>query len=64
MKLQHDSQRAYHLTCCKILLIHYTVDWSSFGSLLTFDRSPYMHEPGGRMGLGPLTFLPKYRKFK
>jgi len=26
MKLQHGSQHAYQLTCCQILLIHYTVD--------------------------------------
>ena len=38
MKLQH----AYQFTWCQILLIHYTVDWSSVGSLLTFDSSPYM----------------------
>jgi len=38
MKLQH----AYQLTWCQILLIHYTVDLSSVGSLLTSDRSPYM----------------------
>jgi len=41
MKLQHGSQHA-QLTWYQILLIHYTVDWSSVGSLLTFDRSPYM----------------------
>jgi len=42
MKPQHGSQHAYQLTWCQILLIHYTVDWLSAGSLFTFDRSPYM----------------------
>jgi len=42
MTLQQGSQHAYQLTWCQILLIHCTVDWSSVGPLLTFDRSPYM----------------------
>ena len=42
MKLQHGSQHAYQLTWFQILLIDYTVDWLSVGSLLTYDRSPYM----------------------
>jgi len=42
MKLQHGFQHTYQLTWCQILRIRHTVDWSSVGSLFTFDRSPYM----------------------
>jgi len=42
MTPQYGAQHVYQLTWCQILLIHYTVDRSSVGSLFTFVRSPYM----------------------